>query len=358
MSKNIVVLCDGTAQEGGVGRDTNIYKLFKMLENRTPSQVVFYDPGLGTDWRKLTGNAAGMGISRNIDQCYRFISEHFEAGDRIYLLGFSRGAATVVSLSHFIHHFGMLPKSRPELIGKAWRYYRRRDWQGAADFVARHHTMWTTVRFLGVWDTVAALGVPIPWLDVLVDRVPFFRHRFHRFDLAEVVEHGRHALAIDDDRLSFHPELWPHVTGRDGTGSRTMKQVWFAGSHSDVGGGYAEPQLSDVALEWMLCEATSLAAGLRIRPHHGVRLEPSACGRLHDPRASGFGRLYRQRPRSWPEGWGRPVVHESVVERAAWSRGLDHGPLYLPWLLRDYADLYRVEPWVRWQDASPSLTKT
>ena len=345
MSKNIVVLSDGTAQEGGRGRDTNVYKLFKMLENRTPEQVVFYDPGLGTDWRKLTGNAGGMGISKNIRQCYSFIFEHFEAGDRLFLFGFSRGAATVTSLSHFIHRFGILPKSRPELIGRAWRLYRRQKWHQAAEFATAHHTMWTCVRFLGVWDTVSALGVPFRWLDAMVDRTPWFRHRFHRFDLSEVVEHGRHAVAIDEQRKSFAPELWPESRRRPGTGSRTVKQVWFPGSHSDVGGGYAEAQLSDVTLQWMVCEAVCLDEGLRIRPRHGVMLAPDARGPLHDPRARGLARLYRREVRSWPAGWGRPVIHQSALDRAAWSGGLGHGPVYSPWILREFGDRCGVEPW-------------
>ena len=343
MPKNIVVLSDGTAQEGGRGRDTNVYKLFKMLENRTAGQVVFYDRGLGTDWRKLTGNAAGMGITRNILECYRFLFEHFQAGDRVYLFGFSRGAATVTSLSHFIHRFGVLPQSRPELIRRAWRLYRRGDWPGAQDFAARCHTMWTTVRFLGVWDTVAALGVPWTALDVIVDRVPFFRHRFHRFDLSVVVEHGRHAVALDEPRRVFAPELWPPENRV--SGDRTMKQVWFAGSHSDVGGGYRDARLSDVALEWMLAEA--VAAGLALRPGHGVVLEPDCRGELHDPRARGPARLYRRRTRDWPASWGRPTIHQSVLDRAAWSRGMSHGPVYGPWLLRRFGDRHRVEPWAR-----------
>ncbi len=341
MPKNLVILSDGTCQDGGAGRDTNVYKLFRMLENRTFGQIVFYDPGLGTDWRRLTGSAAGAGFSNNVLECYHFVFDHFEAGDKLLFFGFSRGAATVASLAHFIHRFGILPRSRPGLIRRAWRIYRNRDWDAAEDFAAAHHTMWTTVRFLGLWDSVAALGVPWPWLDVAIDRLPLFRHRFHRFDLSEVVEHGRHALAIDDDRTSFHPELWPPRRPRAGG---SVKQVWFAGSHSDVGGGFPESHLSDVTLEWMLAEAIRYG-GLRLQPGHGVALEPSPYGRRHDPRARGLARLYRHKVRSWPEGWGPPTVHRSVLDRAALSRDLGDGPLYAPWILRRFADHYRVEPW-------------
>jgi len=121
MAKNIVVFSDGTGQEGGEGADTNIYKLFKMVENRTKSQITFYDRGLGTGFRKIGGSVFGAGISHNIKECYRFIFDNYEAGDSIYLFGFSRGSTTVRSLSSFIHLFGILPKSRPELIDKAYK---------------------------------------------------------------------------------------------------------------------------------------------------------------------------------------------------------------------------------------------
>ena len=124
VSKNIVVLSDGTGQEGGEGHNTNIYRMFDMVEDRTQRQVVYYDAGVGTGWRKVTGNAFGRGFSRNIRQAYQFIFEQFEVGDRIYLIGFSRGAATVRSLSGFIFHFGILPRSRPKLIKQAFRIYK------------------------------------------------------------------------------------------------------------------------------------------------------------------------------------------------------------------------------------------
>ena len=124
MSKNIIVLSDGTGQDGGRGHDSNIYKLFRMLEDRSPKQIVFYDQGLGTDWRKVSGSAFGAGFSKNILQCYRFIYDNYETGDKIFLFGFSRGAATVRSLANFIHYFGILPKARPELIKRAWKIYK------------------------------------------------------------------------------------------------------------------------------------------------------------------------------------------------------------------------------------------
>ena len=165
MPKNIVIFSDGTGQEGGKDANTNIYKLFNMIEDRTSCQISFYDRGLGTGLRKVSGSIGGAGISKNIKECYTFIFENYEAGDQIYLFGFSRGASTVRSLASIIHYFGIMPKSRPELIDNAYKIYKIKDESDrkrkAKEFVSSHHTMWTRIRFLGCYDTVAALGLPI-----------------------------------------------------------------------------------------------------------------------------------------------------------------------------------------------------
>ncbi|MCZ6574223.1 MAG: DUF2235 domain-containing protein [Planctomycetota bacterium] len=329
--KNIVVFSDGTGQEGGKGSNTNVYKLFNMILDRSPAdQIGFYDRGLGTGWRKLTGSIAGMGISKNIQECYKFIFENFDASDRVFLFGFSRGAATVRSLSAFLALFGVLPKSRPELIKQAYKIYKKRNKAKrkrlADEFLARHHTMKVPVQFLGVWDTVAALGVPFRTMDVLLDRIPFWRHKFHSYELNKRVKHGRHALAIDDERRTFHPLLWDEETFPE----QTMKQVWFCGMHTDVGGGYKEQGLSDVALQWMIDEATQ--HGLLIYPDHKVTINPDAHGKMHDSRSGFPGKLFRKEQRFWPKTRGdKPVVHASVIQRAEEASG-KHGP-YRPWIL-------------------------
>lgn len=331
---------DGTNKEGGIGHNTNVYKLFNTVEDRTENQVSFYDRGLGTGWRKVTGSAAGMGISENILECYEFIFDHYEAGDRIFLFGFSRGATTVRSLSSFIHLFGILPKSRPELIKRAYRIYKTRNRakrdERAAAFVKRHHTMWCRITFLGAWDTVLALGIPIKWVDVLADKVPFLRHRFQDLRLSKSVEHARHALAIDDERLTFHPELWD----KQRTDYQTIKQVWFCGVHTDVGGGYREQQLSDIPLIWMTEEAKK--HGLRLYPKVGLTLDPNPDGVMHDSRGGKLTRFYRRRVRSWDaDARGEPTVHESVLIRTR-NRNNAEAPPYEPWIL---GMDYEVEAW-------------
>ena len=338
MGKNIVVFSDGTGQEGGEGNNTNVYKLFNTVLDRSPEQFAFYDRGLGTGWRKFTGNVSGMGISKNIQDCYRFIFDNFESGDEIFLLGFSRGATTVRSLSSFIHYFGILPKARPELIKRAYKIYRISDdkkRKAEADaFVARHHTMWCKIKFLGVWDTVAALGVPFRGFDVIIDQIPFFKQSFHDLRLSESVVHACHALAIDDERRTFHPTLWDPKIGED----QTMKQVWFCGMHTDVGGGYKEPELSDIALDWMRREA--MEHGLRI--YRETKSLGNADGTMHDSREGGRS-FFRRKVRSWPrDTHGNPRIHASVLERKL-NRHNKKDPEYKPWIL-DGSYSYDIEP--------------
>ena len=345
MPKNIVVFSDGTGQEGGKGNNSNIYKLFNMIEDRTARQVAFYDRGLGTGWRKLTGLVGGRGISQNICECYEFIFENFEAGDQIFLFGFSRGAATVRSLSSFLHYFGILPKSRPELIKSAYKIYKieneERRQRKAAEFIQRHRTMWARIKFLGCFDTVAALGLPIKWASAIIDGIPGFRHKFHNFALSESVENAYHALAIDDERKTFHPVLWDSK-GKD---YQSIRQVWFCGMHSDVGGSYKESELSDIALVWMT--EMAVAKGLWIYPDHKVEISENANGHMHDSRSGLTGKLYRRKIRYWPEGRSdKPVVHQSVLDRKKNINNED-APPYHPWIF----DLnHEVEPWKRYEN--------
>jgi hypothetical protein len=402
MSKNIVVLSDGTGQEGGKGHDTNIYKIFRMLEDRTEDQVVFYDRGIGTDWRKITGNIAGAGFNQNVLQCYRFIYDNYNSGDKIFLLGFSRGAATVRSLASFINYFGILPKSRPELIKKAFKLYRMgretdkktskeletkddapnsyaqkqdggddknpKNWvqQGmqslvdignktkeglqqvirgeplnkkAEKFIHEHPNQWVSIEFLGVYDTVPALGLPGAVIDTFVNLIPGWKHRFHDFKLHPSVNHAYQALSIDDDRKWFHPTIW-HSCPRD---DQTIEQVWFSGAHTDVGGGFREPGLSDIALEWMIQKAVAHGIKLYLRniKYWNFCIAPDTTDKMHPPR-EGFGRIYPAKQRGWPKEaqmeFGPPTIHQSVIERT------ENVKDYKPWILREFPD-YKIEPW-------------
>ena len=385
MAKNIVVLSDGTGQEGGEKNNTNIYKIFNLLEDRTKRQVVFYDPGLGTDWHKLTGNAFGTGISENILQCYRFIFDNYEAGDKIYLFGFSRGAATVRSLSGFIHHFGILPQSRPELIKKAYKIYEDMNGKDFASgpegattqtspaeaFVAKHHTMWTNIEFMGCFDTVAALGMSqFAAIDSFIDKIPAFKHKFHNYKLSSSVIRAYHALAIDDERKTFHPLFWTGQDENKSLAGRRATQVWFCGMHTDVGGGYENDKLSglsNIPLVWMLEKATKYGLLLYVpndapdqiplyvpnKTPKEILIPEDADGIMHNSREGGLNHLYRQEIRHWNDEIGIPWVHQSVLDRA-------NNPAnnYHPWILERYKvkdQDYRVVPWVPYDQVLGNL---
>ena len=331
MPKNIVVFSDGTGQEGGEGANTNIYKLFNMIEDRTSQQISFYDPGLGTGWRKLSGNVGGAGISKNILECYTFIFENFEAGDQIYLFGFSRGAATVRSLTSFIHYFGIIPKSRPELIKQAYTIYkienepkRKRE---ADEFVSKHHTMWTRIKFLGCYDTVAALGLPIKPLSVLMNIIPGMQHKFQNFKLNETVENAYQALAIDDERKTFHPILWDP----EALPYQTIKQVWFCGMHTDVGGGYNEQELSDIPFTWM--KEMAVNHGLLIYSSNSISINGDPNGYMHNSRGEGWTKLFRKKQRFWDSSrTDKPIIHNSVIQRKNNVNNKEESP-YKSWIL-------------------------
>lgn len=330
MPKNIVIFSDGTGQEGGKGASTNVYKLFNMIEDRTAQQISFYDRGLGTGLRKLSGNVGGAGISKNIKECYQFIFENYEAGDQIYLFGFSRGAATVRSLSSFIHYFGIMPKSRPELIDEAYKIYAIKDEtkrvKKADKFVSAHHTMWTKIKFLGCFDTVSALGLPIKPLSVLINKIPGFKNDFHNFKLSESVSHAYHALAIDDERRIFHPILWDAEV----LPYQKVRQVWFCGMHTDVGGGYAKNELSDIPLTWMVEMAVN--NGLIVYPKHKIVINGNADGHMHNSREKDWAKLYKQEVRSWDSNRkDQPIIHNSVLKRIKNTDNSTEQP-YKPWI--------------------------
>lgn len=334
MPKNIIIFSDGTGQKGGKGNNTNVYKLFNIIEDRTQNQIAYYDPGVGTDWKKITGSLSGRGMSKNILECYTFIFENFEAGDQIFLFGFSRGAATVRSLSAFIHYFGVLPKSRPDLIKKAFKIYKRSSAKNveakAREFVNKHHTMWTKIRFIGVWDTVAALGFPIKWVSVFLDT--FFSHKFHNLELSESIEFARHALSIDDRRKTFHPQIWKPTSKQ--VENETVKQVWFSGVHTDVGGGYDNPELSNITLKWFLKEAIN--KGLIIYEKSAVyqtiiKSEIDENGFMETEQDGSLGWIYRDKQRVWLND-EEICIHESVLKRTKNSKNNDT-PAYSPWVL-------------------------
>lgn len=297
MSKRIVVLSDGTWNEGA-DSETNIHWLNENLLRIPGQQLVHYDSGVGTKWfNDKSGGAFGVGLSRNVRQLYKEILHHYEPGDDVYCFGFSRGAFTVRSLCGFMNLVGRVGSASE--IDEAYAYYRMHE-PGEDDNVIERLFEPTSrgpiaVRFLGVFDTVGALGLPfeieddavalkgsllkkarsafLGWFDGLGDRLRRPIKGFHDTKLGGNVEEAYHALAIDEHRQSFAPTLWTDAPGKalklkqhddQFATAQTIEQVWFAGAHGDVGGGYTDvpfpARLSNLPLLWMVQKAA--AAGL------------------------------------------------------------------------------------------------
>ncbi len=258
--KRLVICCDGTWNRPDSAHVTNIEKIARTVHtdaNRTDKvhQLVFYLSGVGVGYRidRVLGGAFGLGLFTNVLAGYRFLASNYEPGDEIFIFGFSRGAYTARSLGGMIGKVGLLTRRAlvaeklPEAVGR----YKQQDptsgkyGQSAEEFKRDFCHQDTRVRFLGVFDTVGALGVPGALRK---------RHQFHDVTLSGIVECARHAIAVDEPRMKFEPCLWDAVAGGTVDDPR-VRQVWFEGCHSDVGGGYADTGLSDTALLWMVAEA-------------------------------------------------------------------------------------------------------
>lgn len=291
MPKNVIVCTDGTwnhpaatdlASQDFTPADTNVYKLFSLLageaQTRSPTtrikqvagQVALYDDGVGADggWAmRVVEGATGAGLELKLRDGYRFVSEQYEPGDRLYLCGFSRGAFTARSLGGMLTRCGVPSRTSQNDIfaSHAFDVYRRNDPAVTAQYRTDYRCQDVTIEVIGVWDTVGALGIPIGLFSAL-DHLLF---RFHDTSLHPNVRFGYHALAIDEQRESFAPALWD---AREG-----IEQVWFAGVHADIGGGYHETGLSDLGLAWMLKKLQA----------HGILFDDCACRENGVPNITG-----------------------------------------------------------------------
>lgn len=370
--KNIIVCADGTGNKGGYSPDSNVYKIYKMVDKHyrgtckdgidIEEQILFYDNGVGTQsnkfWRALSGGF-GLGFRHNVCDLYKFLARNYVDGDRIYFFGFSRGASTVRACNGMIAKCG-LAKGRglrnqalDDLVDEAYEVYKnhREHPQGAEGFKNNpdksHNAV--PIRFLGVWDTVVALGFPkrtditgpvtlllnfvFGVLEKLFDL--FFPHSFYYYRLTDNVEHACQALAIDDERTAFWPYVWQEKNisnTRDRT-PENVEQVWFAGMHSNVGGGYERAGMAAVPLYWMMTRAHE----------HGLVLNGDAMqqaydashvhGRMYNSRA-GLAAFYRYHPREIEnlcnnKLLGNIKLHRSVMERLN-HRTANYVPGHIP----------------------------
>jgi uncharacterized protein (DUF2235 family) len=267
--KRIVIFCDGTwntpdKMEDGKYCQTNVVKMANALapfsEDGT-EQMLYYDTGIGSEGsilKRIYDGATGTGISENILQAYRFLIENYEPSDEIFLFGFSRGAFTVRSLAGLIRNSGILKPEYLDKMARAYNIYRSRKAayqprEIEATLFRKTFAVeeYTKIKFIGVWDTVGALGNPL-----LLNGILSRKNQFHDTELTSRIENAFHALAIDEKRKNFKATLWHQKTNAK---NQVLEQVWFQGVHSDVGGGYpqSESGLSDISLKWMLGKAQS-----------------------------------------------------------------------------------------------------
>lgn len=358
----IFLFSDGTGNSSAKLQKTNVWRFYEALDlgsppaganpNR-PLQIAYYDNGVGTSSVPLLaalGGVFGFGLARNVRGLYTYLCRNYRPGDRIFVMGFSRGAFTIRLLAGLITQVGIVQADREALLElkvyDAWRQFRQDfnpyvftwptralRWLGRGLINAKRAVfrqpafgksldetdakrLRPDVDFVGVWDTVSAYGGPIVEFTRAVDMM-VWPLSMNDFRLNPKIKCARHALAIDDKRDSFIPLPWDEKHESELVASKTVKadrlqQVFFAGMHADVGGGYADESLSLVSLVWMIEQAKRCGARLLPVAEDRIRRTANDFGPMHDSR-NGIGMLYRyqirpiiawlrpRRPASWPQ---------------------------------------------------------
>lgn len=324
--KRLITCSDGTwdkpgdTDDSGKPLDSNVCLLYQAISPTGSDgipQLKVYDTGVGTGYSlkdKITGGILGMGIDQKIKDIYTFLLLNYQPGDHIYLFGFSRGAYTARSLAGFIRDCGLLKPDFIHLVDKAYELYRgKNDYSKPDDDLMtsfrRNYAAEdiTRIKLIGVWDTVGALGIPLPaW--------KFYnreRYKFHDVTLSSTVDHAYQALAIDERRKPFVPALWETSPNHDPQ-KQKIEQRWFAGVHCNIGGGYSDRGLSDHALRWLIDKAKATGLGI---DETRLDLHPRYNGEIRNSFTPAF----------WVTGstWrviGEPrypyqVIDDSVIER-------------------------------------------
>ncbi len=319
--KRLIICCDGTQNSPDqIDRDwlspTNVVKIARSIKDADEDikQILYYDPGVGSGWliKKHVESLSGTGISENIIEAYAFLVKNYEPGDEIYCFGFSRGAFTVRSLCGMINRCGLLTQKwlRNDYLKLVYNLYRltrphHDPEKYFSDFRGRYtHESKVEVKFLGVWDTVASLGFP------LFGDIVFEWNQHHDIsNFQATVMNACQALAIDEQRKQFGPRLL-HA---DNVGLQ-LHQKWFAGAHSNVGGGYSESGLSDIALHWMIEHAKK--QGLAFDPVFiDQHISPNPYGELRNSRTGIYSLLRPQIRLVNKHKIPNADLHESVIQR-------------------------------------------
>ena len=364
MPKNIVICSDGTGNSLSKIHGTNVWRIFNAVHRHDPAlkQITYYDDGVGTDSIKLLrllGGAFGWGLKRNILQAYAFLAMNYNEGDKVFLFGFSRGAFTVRSLAGLIGRCGLIcrdkflradsHKTRKAMLRQVMKAYRStkkfynksgENHQKKACRIRKElglcnlkpHSI--PIHFIGVWDTVDAVGLPFDklkrkigciWANISNRRLWHFNNNVPH----HCIYNAYQALALDDERKTFHPLLWKSESQPSNSTNTHICQVWFAGAHANVGGGYPKDSLSLVPLLWMMDRANSRGLRFLASKWREYREAADPHGRMYDSR-TGMGMIYRYAPRNIYEHEGDPAIHASVFDRIA--RRTDY---YAPKVIRN-----------------------
>lgn len=273
MPKNIALLFDGTWNEPSETRDpeectdTNVRRFYDAIKTASDEgwhQERWYNAGVGTEWmNRFRGGTFGYGLDKHIVEGYAKLCELYAPEDRVYLLGFSRGAYTARSLVGMVRHAGLLRSPDRQAVYAAYDLYRAND-KGPDSRVAREfrarNSVEIPIQFVGVWDTVGALGVPLK----LFKGFNAERHGFHDIKLSRIVRNAFHAVALDEHREPYAVTLWGPKSPDDL--EQRLEQVWFAGAHADVGGGYAAQPLANPPLRWMQRRAAECGLSIDVLP--------------------------------------------------------------------------------------------
>ena len=350
--KRLAMFFDGTWNTPGT--DTNVFRLYQITkssgdyrgnlwarsfkrvgEGDSPTQVrqlKYYHPGVGTTrGSHLLGGLFGYGLSKMIRDGLLWLSVHYHPGDEIYLFGFSRGAYTARSLAGLIRKCGIPKSSENGLVDTAYKFYRNRQWDvdGMEATAFRKTYSWplAKIKFVGVWDTVGALGIPVHGVYFSEDW-----YTFHDTKLSGWIEHAYHALALDEHRPDFAATLW---TPKDELPDpkQIVEQRWFPGAHADVGGGYKDGSLYKLALHWI--QEKAKGCGLEFSVNVGFDRE-AHLSKMHDTLKGFPWSLYAKLP--WIYRHYRPrymgineTVDDSIIERIKDPRGKDgDGQPYRP----------------------------
>ena len=258
-TRNLIIGCDGTWNDAGTSALTNVAKILNACASK--NQVVHYEEGVGTaHWEALPGGVYGKGLDRQILGAYRFLRKRFADTDwqkeenKVFIFGFSRGAYAARRLAGLISHSGV-PKKAAD-VELAWQIYLKRDAASAQALKEQGILFDISVEVLGVWDTVKSTT----------------DEDFNDHKLPKCVVAGYHAMAIDEKRKFFPVLKWNQEA--------RVHQTWFAGVHSDVGGGYRECGLSDIALMWMIDNAYE--HGLNFKASEVKKCKPDPQCEMHD----------------------------------------------------------------------------